>query len=81
MFTKKYPLQLRNSTQLPQQLESKLNNGYLLLSVSIQEEKVSLNPCSAEPGFSFFENTVDPDHLASEIYSCKFSQICSYVGM
>ena len=43
MFTKKYPLQLRNSTQLPQQLESKLNNGYLLLSVSIQEEKVSFN--------------------------------------
>ena len=40
MFSNKHPLQLRSSTQIPKQIESRLTDGYLILSVSIKEAEV-----------------------------------------
>ena len=32
----------------------------------MHEDKITLNPCPAEPGYTAFANSVDPDQLASE---------------
>ena len=42
MFQNKYPLHLRGSTQIPQQVESQLKDGYLILSVAIKENEVGI---------------------------------------
>ncbi|XP_045207446.2 phosphatidylinositol 4,5-bisphosphate 3-kinase catalytic subunit beta isoform-like isoform X2 [Mercenaria mercenaria] len=39
VFENKHPLQLRSSDHLPDELMKKLNNGYLVVSVRIQEAK------------------------------------------
>ncbi|XP_060599415.1 phosphatidylinositol 4,5-bisphosphate 3-kinase catalytic subunit beta isoform-like [Ruditapes philippinarum] len=37
LFENRYPLQLRSTDHLPDELKKKLNNGYLVVSVRIQE--------------------------------------------
>ena len=45
-----------------------LQKFYNLIRASLHKNSFNIiNPCPAEPGFiSFFENTVDPDQMASD---------------
>jgi hypothetical protein len=48
LFENRYPLQLRSTDHLPDELKKKLNNGYLVVSVRIQEANVSSPYCPDE---------------------------------